>query len=100
MNKIFGKTGEPINGSRVLKKPLKFNDPNVEAVSWVVIDDENGVYTTVNSYNGRAGTKFNAKEQCYPITPKCELKWLEKGYKKVPLNECPLVKNGQQTPNA
>ena len=65
--KRFGLTGKSLNCTRVLQKPMNSGDFNgQDAQCLLVIDDEAGTITPMNTYNGNAGNNFNPRPRPLP----------------------------------
>jgi hypothetical protein len=69
IRKMYGLAGKPLNATRVLQKPMNSGDFNgQDAQCLLVIDDEAGTITPMNTYNGNAGNNFNPRPRPLPAS--------------------------------
>lgn len=90
----FGKNGQPIPATKVYKKQVdNFSDQKTQVVSWMLINDNTGTITFVNTYDGRAGRKFDVAAATRPIgeVNEQEQKKRLKNYSEVEISDCPVA---------
>lgn len=92
----YGIQGTPITADRVFMKEMEFDHDDVDAKSWMLIHGD--VRTSVNTYDGNLGRKFNQDSlQWYPYDP--ENKKLSKklrDYTEVDVEDCPIAIAGDE----
>jgi hypothetical protein len=88
----YGKTEMPIQGTRAYAKEFgNFSQDGMSPVSWIIVNEVNGTYTSVNLYDGKAGDGYDADRQTYPLKPASASKWAKKGYTEADIDECQVA---------
>jgi len=101
----YGIDGKPVIGDIVLRKEMNFDHEEMERGAFIIINthDAPPTQTSANLYGGKAakeagvtlaaGKGYDPSGMRHPITDwsKVTKKWADKGYKQVPIAECPLA---------
>lgn len=91
MRKKYGVSKTPIPATRAFVKDMDhFQDKGIDGKSWILINDNEGTRTSVNTYDGNAGKGFKAKAIPMPADEKGVHQML-KGYTEVDVATCPVA---------
>lgn len=87
----FGKSGQPIPATRVFVRDMEFDHEDVRTQSWILINEEEGTRSYVNSYDGNLGVKNSPQVHPYSPDDKKFIKKLDKEYEEVDIKDCPFA---------
>ena len=102
---LYGLTGKPVIGNIVLRKEMKFDHEEMDRGAFIIINTHASppTQTSANLYGGKAakeagvklaaGKNYDPAGMTHPITDwsKVTKKWADKGYKQVPIGDCPIA---------
>lgn len=90
--KALGVSGR-IPATKVLMKDVPFDHADTRAQSWLLINEQEGAFTQVNTYNGKTGKNYDAAKATYQIKDlaKSLKKWTKAGYAEVAVAECSVA---------
>jgi len=88
----YGQRMKPIPATRVFSKPLK--GFKIEAVSWMLINDNTNKVTYVNTFNDKPGKKWNAEKTTHDID-KNKLEKKCKIYTERKIDDCPVAQQAK-----
>jgi hypothetical protein len=93
LRELFGVTGQPVVCTRVMVKDMNFDYPEVDAKSWILINDQTGKRTHVNTYDGKAGAGHDSNLMTYDLSGLDSKKWRKKinSYRDAEIADCPVA---------